>query len=208
MATFADVCPHCSTSIALDIIGSHPTALGNTALYCMCSNCRMPSIFLVSFTTSSVERAIAESGTKAVNRFVSSFWHSYPEGGASSCPEYVPDDVARVFMQARDAHKRASLDLAAMGYRRALEVALKAIAPDLKGQLGPRIDQLAKQHVLTPAMKEWADDTRILGNEATHDPPEPSAENVEQLFLFVESLLEYLFTLPERVRLRRAGEAS
>jgi hypothetical protein len=167
----------------------------------------MPSIFLVNFITSHPDRAIQEAGTKAINRMVGGVTHSYPDGGRTICPDHVPDDVARVFTQARDAHNRTSFDLAAMGYRRALEVALKAIAPDLKGQLGPRIDQLAKQNILTPAMKEWADDTRILGNEATHDPPEPTPENVEQLFLFVESLLEYLFTLPERVRLRRAGES-
>lgn len=121
-------------------------------------------------------------------------------------PDHVPPEAQRVFLQAVDAHRRANLDLAAMGFRRALELTLKAKAPDLNGHLGPRIDQLASKKILTAAMKEWAEDVRVLGNDANHDPPEPTPENVQQLYLFTESLMEHLFTLPEKVRLRRASK--
>lgn len=111
-----------------------------------------------------------------------------------------------MFLQAVKAHRQNDLDLAAMGFRRSLELTLKARAPELNGHLGPRIDQLASRGILTAAMKEWADDVRVLGNDANHDAPEPTPENVQQLYLFTESLMEHLFTLPEKVRLRRASK--
>lgn len=176
------------------------------ALYLFCTSCRMPSIAIVSNAASNFRELALAEGEQAINPFVAAFVAQYPDKLPLKAPEHIPKEVERVYLQAVDAHRRTNLDLAAMGFRRALELALKAKAPDLKGQLGPRIDQLAAKHVLTPAMKEWAEDSRVLGNEANHDPPEPTPENVQQLFLFTESLLEYLFTLPEKVRQRREAK--
>jgi hypothetical protein len=90
-----------------------------------------------------------------------------------------------------------------MAYRRTLELALKDIAPQLKGTLEKRIDTLAKDSKLTPDMATWAHSVRELGNEATHDEPEPTDEDVADLGAFTRVVLEYLYTMPAKV-LRRA----
>jgi hypothetical protein len=126
----------------------------------------------------------------------------YPQPISTAAPESVPDNVRRNFVQAEEARVRKHRETAGMAYRRTLELALKDIAPELKGTLEKRIDKLAEQSRLTPDLAEWAHSVRELGNEATHDAPEPSAEDVIDLASFTKVVLEYLYTMPAKVRAR------
>ncbi|WP_426313877.1 DUF4145 domain-containing protein [Methylobacterium fujisawaense] len=208
MATLVHTCPFCRGKLALDIVSKVNTSTGMPALYLFCSSCQMPSIALVAPISPDFNTAVRIGGSQAINPTIGGIAQSFPGEQPAKAPDHVPPEAQRVFLQAVEAHRRASLDLAAMGFRRALELTLKAYDPELKGQLGPRIDQLASRRVLTADMKEWADDARVLGNDANHDPPEPTAENVQQLHLFTETLMELLFTLPKTVQLRRASKAA
>lgn len=109
-----------------------------------------------------------------------------------------------MFKQARDCRRRRQFDLAAMGYRKALDVGLKIFDPAVSGMMKSRIDKLADENALTPALKDWAHHVRLLGNEGAHEADEPSEQDVDDLEAFTESVLEYLFTLPKRIELRRA----
>ena len=91
-----------------------------------------------------------------------------------------------------------------MAYRRSLELALKDIDAELKGTLEKRIDKLAEKGRLTVDLAEWAHSVRELGNEATHDTPEPPKEDVDDLAAFTRIVLEYLYTMPAKVRARAA----
>jgi hypothetical protein len=95
-----------------------------------------------------------------------------------------------------------------MAFRRALELALKDKAPELKGTLQKRIDALAKETKLTPDLATWAHSVRELGNEAAHDEPEPTDEDVADLGAFTRVVLEYLYTMPAKVQRRAAGSAA
>lgn len=81
---------------------------------------------------------------------------------------------------------------------------MKDKAPDLSGTLAKRIDKLAETGGLTPDVATWAHSIREMGNEAAHEEHEPSAEDIEDLAAFTKVVLEYLYTMPEKVR-RRAG---
>jgi hypothetical protein len=52
-------------------------------------------------------------------------------------------------------------------------------------------------------MWEWANQVRIEGNEALHDPDEFTESEAAPLRLFSEMFLKYMFELPEEVRLYR-----
>jgi len=71
------------------------------------------------------------------------------------------------------------------------------------GSWKKRIDKLAAENLITPALKDWAHELRLDGNEALHgDQPadEELATRMERLTYF---LLTYLYTLPAQVAAAR-----
>jgi hypothetical protein len=89
-------------------------------------------------------------------------------------------------------------------YRKALDVGLKLVAPTVTGTLKARIATLVQQHILTQALGEWAEQIRLLGNEAAHEIDQPTREEVKALRNFSDLVLRYLFTLPAMVATKRA----
>jgi len=126
----------------------------------------------------------------------------------TAAPEHVPPDTVRVFVQAKNAQKRGENDTAGMGFRKTLDIGLKAFDQTVKGTLIERIDKLAAAHRITPDMKEWAHQVRLIGNEINHEEDEPTDADVEAIAGFTEATLQYLFTLPKEVENRRAATAT
>lgn len=86
-------------------------------------------------------------------------------------------------------------------FRRAIDIGLKQFNDDIDAwKLEKRIDKLAAEGLITQDMKTWAHKIRLEGNEAVHELDEPSKEQTEDLKLFTEMLLTYLYTLPAKVR--------
>lgn len=88
-------------------------------------------------------------------------------------------------------------------YGRALEVALKDKFPSMTGKLYTRIEKLALEHTITNELKDWAHNIRVLRNDALHEVSELERDQLAALRLFTITLLEYLYTMPEQVRLAR-----
>ena len=131
-----------------------------------------------------------------------------PVPQATTAPDNLPQGIERVFLQAEENRKRQHFDAAGMAYRRSLELAVQALDPNAKGTLAKRIDDLAANGKLTGEVRTWAHSIRTLGNEAAHDEAEPSAEDIEDLSEFARVVLEYLYTLPERVKKHTRPAAS
>lgn len=94
-------------------------------------------------------------------------------------------------------------------FRKALDVATVELDPSLSPlKLVRRIDSLADRHLITPALREWAHEVRLDGNEAAHEPDEPTSEEIGQLGEFTEMFLVYAFTMPGRVAARRTQRDS
>jgi hypothetical protein len=73
----------------------------------------------------------------------------------------------------------------------------------IEGSVYSRIDQAVSQHVLTPAMGEWAHEVRLGSNRPRHadtENPHVSAHQAQQSVEFVEALGHYLFVLSSRVK--------
>jgi Domain of unknown function (DUF4145) len=87
-------------------------------------------------------------------------------------------------------------------YRRSIELALKDKDTAATGMLGERIDHFRESNGITTEVAQWAHIVRLIANEAAHDPGEPTADDVQDLASFTRVFLEYVYTLPERVRLR------
>jgi hypothetical protein len=86
--------------------------------------------------------------------------------------------------------------------RSALQAALRghgAKGRDLKSEIA----NLASQGILPPLMREWSDEVRELGNDATH--PDANGQgtggaDARDVVEFLDYLLQYLYNLPKAIR--------
>lgn len=208
-------CPHCDADrIAFEVAGRSKSRDPLAIAYLQCPSCTLPAVALLAAHTnhdSKVGAFMSGRGHDVERDLGFDTVRIIPAPEAPKAPDHVPAAVARVFVQARDSQRRQQFDTAAMAYRKALDVALKLYEPEIGGMMNQRINALADKHALTPALKDWAHHVRLIGNEGAHEPEEPTKQDVDDLEAFTESVLEYLFTLPERIRIRRArteGEPS
>ncbi len=92
--------------------------------------------------------------------------------------------------------------------RKSIDVALKHVDPDLKGNLVTRINRASESGKLTPELAKWAHHVRLEGNDAAHDEDPFTAEEAGALHKFTELVLMYLFTLPGMLKERRGKPAT
>ena len=128
----------------------------------------------------------------------------YPKPQESDAPKHVPEIVARDFKEAADSLRLRNWTSAGMMFRKVLQRSATILAPEEVNFTGKnlalRIEILADRHLITPAMKAWADIIRWDGNEATHEEDEVfEEEDATRMRDFTEVFLLYAFTLPGRV---------
>lgn len=78
-----------------------------------------------------------------------------------------------------------------------------------EGSLYARIEQAAKENVITEDMAQWAHDVRLDANDQRHsdeEAPPATTADAEQCVEFATALGQFLFVLPARVKrgLKRA----
>lgn len=128
----------------------------------------------------------------------------YPKSMDRAVPEYLPERIEQMFQAPMRAHRTRDYWLAISGFRSLADVATKEFEPPLSNKkLMARINALREAGQITPAMADWAHNIRLDGNDGAHDGEPFSEEESEELMLFTETLLTYLFTMPEKVRLAR-----
>lgn len=70
------------------------------------------------------------------------------------------------------------------------------------GSLYTRIDEAAKQHLITTEMATWAHDVRLDANDQRHaddESPLPDSEQARKCVEFATALGQFMFVLPARV---------
>ena len=131
-------------------------------------------------------------------------WPLRPE----TYPDYWPENVGRYWLQAHRSIADENWDAAAVMARGALQVVLRE--REARGaKLWQEIEDLASKGLLPPIMKEWSDNVRELGNESAHPKPgqPPTAPaDAKDIMQFLDFLLEYLYTLPHRIKEYRDRE--
>lgn len=212
MATMAHFCPHegCRKHSAFSLLQALPgTRNGQAAwwLFLVCPSCANAAIARVSGNFTGGNPGSVTGDIRGADGF--SLWEFAPTQEAPVVPEHLGPRVSALFLEATQSRLDGRLNAAGMTYRKALEVALKELAPELKEKtLYARIQQLAKDHKLTPDLAAWAHIVRDDGNDAAHESETPTKSDADQLHAFTELLLTYLFTLPAQVKLRSTPPAS
>lgn len=124
----------------------------------------------------------------------------YPSIPKEDLPADVPTKVLKQFSEGCEVLK-ASPNGAAALFRRCLEIGLREIDPNLTARsLQARIDKLADDHKVTPALKDWAHRLRLDGNEAVHGDDDVDEAQAIQMRELTRYLLLYLFTLPAQIK--------
>ncbi len=127
--------------------------------------------------------------------------HIFPARPTSKCPEHVPEAATRAFIEGADNLADGRYTSAVAMFRRVIDVGTKALNTDVTAwQLHRRIDKFADEGLLTSDMRDWAHKIRLDGNDALHEFEEPEKEAAEELKLFTEMMLTYMFTLPAKVK--------
>ncbi len=62
------------------------------------------------------------------------------------------------------------------------------------------VEYLSNQNYIPPDGKEWVDIIRTKGNEATHEINIFEREDAEELLLFAEMLLRFIYEFPARLK--------
>lgn len=117
-------------------------------------------------------------------------------------PEHWPETVGRYWLQAKRNLRDQNWDASAMMARSALQAAFRESGAQGR-TLKQETNDLADKGVLPPIMREWSDQVRELGNEATHPQPAEGPTNPQDahdIVRFLDFLLRYLYTLPHEIQ--------
>ena len=207
MAIITHKCPHpeCLTEhIGLWVIAVSSVSSQVAAAHLQCPKCKMPSVALLQNPGYTPEQLRSHQGDLIdYHCIILKFW---PEPPGPQIPDFLPPEVARIYLQAeRNFPIAGNEEAAGTMYRKALDIGLKIIAPSVNGMLKSRIAELVKQTLLTASLGAWADQIRLLGNEAAHEIDQPTRDELDALRNFSDLVLQYLFTLPAIVAARRAA---
>jgi len=121
----------------------------------------------------------------------------------------VPEAVWKMYCKTIEALNANIRTLAGGGLRAVVE----AICIDKKitdGNLQKKIEELAKQGLLTATQTELLHEERYLGNAALHELDTPSADDIEDGLGIVEGLINTIYILPSKaasLKKRRESKA-
>ncbi|WP_260428215.1 DUF4145 domain-containing protein [Burkholderia sp. Bp9031] len=205
MATIVHDCPHCGASLAAFVpIGAtvHPKRADFWNLLATCPACGDP-IAAVVWASDGPRSNPTNCATSLNAHHEYRVVALYPKPEVIPTPEHVPDAAARAFEQGTRCLGRGDYTPGAAMFRRCLEIALKKYTPEIEAwKLEKRIDKLATEGKITKDIQAWAHRVRLDGNDALHEEEEFTKESAGELMEFTRLLLTYLYTLPEKIRLR------
>ena len=177
-------CPHCG--VLSQFVDKATFAHANTELcISQCVSCVRPV-----FTARSTEtRALVDYYPRLVRT---------PDAS-------VPVAVSAAFVESQKCFDVGAYNACATMCRRAVQAAVV----ERGGQgdtLFKQIDDLAQQQLITPALREWAHEVRIIGKGGAHadEPDELSDKDAADGLAFTEELLNRLYVVPARLTRRRA----
>lgn len=205
MATFAIKCPHCFRSnTSFTVVVSRPHLPFDKSLsgwkkvetFAMCNACQRGVCGTVLVNHPHVTMQLETIGLAIDTSTHIKMEEWFPNPPKADVPAHLPPLVAEVFTEAEELRLAGFRGPSGNAYRRALEAALKVVAPELSGTLFKRIEKLAEEHRLTQHMSQFAHRIRTLGNEASHETPLVENDEIDDLAIFTKLFLMYEFTLP------------
>ena len=187
-----DRCPHCRVSHPLLAMSAdfHTTEhSGDNPRHWRCYNCSSCGGVVTA-------TALKDDGSRSVIEY-------YPR--LQTTDEAIPDRARDYLNQAIESlHAPAG---AVMLCASSVDAMLKE-KNYKEGSLYERIDEAAKDHLITSEMAAWAHEIRLDANDQRHADESaglPTQAETEKCIAFTKALGEFLFVLPSRVERGRKG---
>ena len=126
-------------------------------------------------------------------------------------PEHLPNDIQNVFAEGATCLAVGAFNAAGTMFRLCVDLATKSLLPEVDGDglnskvrrnLGLRLPWLFDRKLLPEALRELSSCIKDDGNDGAHAGT-LQQEDAEDLLDFTATLLERLYSEPERLRLAR-----
>jgi hypothetical protein len=112
---------------------------------------------------------------------------------------HLPDDIAALYREARNCVAARAYTASVLTCRKLLmNIAVSQGADEGKSFLH-YVEYLASKGYVPPNGRGWVDHIRKKGNEANHEIILMSRSDAEELILFTEMLLKFVYEFPNRV---------
>jgi hypothetical protein len=131
----------------------------------------------------------------------------HPKIDVPTAPKHSPPTVANFYVQGVKSYKQESWDACASMMRKALEASLILKDSNNKSDnLKQRINKMCEKGLITEDMATWAQEIRVIGNDAVHGIEVLNEDDAKDALNFTELFLTYVFTLPGEMETRRQSK--
>jgi hypothetical protein len=208
-------CPHCGAEkIGFRLAAEFEATTKPTGIYrkfrvaMICTNCdeAVIGVFQTQEITPATSTYTPVNSLMDPTKLGWVLANSYPQPAPSKCPDYAPEYLKKIFLQAANALKRQDPDASGAMSRKVVDVSTQQLLGEESrkyNNIQGRIDALAAANKLTPDLKDWAHQVRLGGNDAAHDVDPFTQEEADELLDFAELYLTYVYALPGRLKERR-----
>jgi len=199
MGTLSTACAHCQHDRSLlDVVWQLKRGRLWQA-YLICTHCDLGTGFLLEPRN---DGALSH-GPQGLKGGINSYFkiiRAWPEPHQLVAPEFTPQAVAKRYIEGEDAFARSRWNSAVAMYRSALDIATKGMEGVPAGKtFFKRLEWMFENNLITDNIREWADQVRVEGNDALHEPDEFDEQDAASLRYFTEMFLIYVFEMPGRV---------
>ncbi|MDQ3742835.1 MAG: DUF4145 domain-containing protein [Acidobacteriota bacterium] len=112
---------------------------------------------------------------------------------------HLPNDIASLYREARNSVAARAYTASVLTCRKLLMNIAVAQGADEGKSFLHYVEYLASQGYVPPNGRGWVDHIRKKGNEANHEIILMSRPDAEELILFTEMLLKFVYEFPNRV---------
>lgn len=129
--------------------------------------------------------------------------NQYPGVPFGSKVKNVPEDIEKLYDEARQSYSVQAYTASVMECRKLLmNIAVKKGAKE-GITFQEYVEYLDTHHYIPPDGKEWVDHIRKKGNEANHEIVIMQKEDAEDLIIFIQGLLTFIYEFPSRMKAKK-----
>ncbi len=211
MATATLNCPHCKTTKAtFDIVHTapHRRQRGHQCAFSRCRTCDnfiMIDLYRRSGAPAVETMMASDADVNSLNYAITAVAPEDPK----DIPDYLPENISSEYESALRAYMQKSWSLAAIGFRRVLDISTRTLDPSFGDlTLTERLERLLAGGVVTSPLREWLRQADWPRRPPPEEIEQYSQADASHLRYFCEGYLKYIYELPGAISDRRERASS
>lgn len=114
----------------------------------------------------------------------------------------LPPEIRTIWSEVRGSTSQSAFTSAVLLGRKLLMHIAVAAGAKAGASFVEYVDYLVANHYAPPNSKEWIDKIRSHGNEANHEIVIKKKEDAEEIMVFLEMLLKFIYEFPARAGMK------